>query len=178
MENDPTTFGNMSLQRISGSGWRITGAKCACLQLDFLWGIHLPSEQEALHIIVTKQTIFINMIATRGRLYVFLLTLAFPFLGCDDEEGQHRRVITLDPIVIDNTTTRISATFNPAPVAGEEYGFVWDAVPGPDYGKSTIRFNTPLSTSELTAELSGLYQGQIYYVRAYLNKSTTIEYGE
>jgi N-acetylneuraminic acid mutarotase len=109
----------------------------------------------------------------------FLLVLcSVAIFSCGDEE-EPKRVETLDPDPVNNTEVLLKAKFDlPAGVA-DEFGFVWDGLPSPDYTRSYV---VALGTSEIKGEAStvlrDLDQEQNYYVRAFYRKGTSIIYGK
>ena len=117
------------------------------------------------------------MFVRKNRSLLFVLILVGLFFSCQDEE-QDPEVVTLEPVIVDNTTVQLKAYFRTLPTVGEEYGFVWDGLKEPDYSKYRVRFNTPPSSNEIVGELSDLTIGKEYYVRAYLIRESTILYGE
>jgi len=123
------------------------------------------------------QTNFINMGALSSKTLVLALALGVMFVGCKDEDDSPA-VITLEPIVVNNTTVQLKAHFKTAPLTGEQYGFVWDGLKGPDFTKHILAFTTPPSSNDIIAELGGLDMGKEYFVRAFLKRGSSIDYGD
>src|SRR5688500_17336312 len=120
--------------------------------------------------------IFTSMCVRKWKLILFVILTSF-ILGCQEEDNKSG-LVTLDPVVIDNSTVQLHGKFTGSPAAGEELGFVWDGLTNPEYPRSRVTVSTASSGNDLYGELTNLDFGKIYYVRTYRKNGSSIHYGD